>query len=257
MLQTVCIMDKKTNFSIAKLNALKKVDFSNKGSFDKPILDLIQLINNEKALYTTSSCSGRITLVSCPMEDGSTKKNLKWLLNSHDVVDIEEVLLALEKATESFKIKFEPFILHVKCETVKDAQLLQKAAFSSGFKNSGITFGHRGKHIMCAVRAPSSIDVPLTDNKGNKMVSDEYISYIVNISNQKMVENFGKIKRFEATLIKCIDELKNDQTSTKKLKKKEKKDGFKKKYNCSTTEKIQKNTNKVDECLDDFQFLFA
>ena len=248
-------MDKKTNFYVAKQNALKKVDFSNKGSFDKPILELINLINSEKALYTTSSCSGRITVVSCPMEDGSTKKNLKWLLNSHDVVTTEEVLLGLEKATESFKIKFEPFILHVKCETIEDAQMLQKAAFSSGFKNSGITFGRRG--ITCAVRAPSSIDVPLTDHKGNKMVSDDYVRYIVKIANEKMTENFRKIERFQTTLIKCVEEYKNDKKTVKRLERKEKKRALKEKYNIPTTEKTEKNSDKVDECLDDFQSLFA
>ena len=250
-------MDKKTNFYVAKQNALKKVDFSNKGSFDEPILDLINLINDKKSLYTTSSCSGRITVVSCPMEDGSAKKNLKWLLNSHDLVSAEEVLLTLEKADECFKIKFEPFILHVKCETVEDAQMLQKAAFSSGFKNSGITFGHKGKHVMCAVRAPSSIDVPLTDHKGSNMVSDEYICYIVKIANEKMTENFRKIERFQTTLVKCIEEHKNDEKTIKRLERIEKKRAMKEKYNFSTTEKTEKNSNKVDECLDDFQSLFA
>ena len=50
------------NFEISKRNAIKKIDFSRKGSIDEPIKDLVELINNCDNYFTTSSCSGRVCL---------------------------------------------------------------------------------------------------------------------------------------------------------------------------------------------------
>ncbi|NXU54227.1 TYW3 protein, partial [Turnix velox] len=94
---------------------------------------------------------------------------------------------ALEKATGDTVLKFEPFVLHVLCEELQDAQLLHSAAIASGFKNSGITVGKGGK-ITLAVRSAHCLEVPLS-HKGKLMVSEEYIEFLVLVANQKMEEN--------------------------------------------------------------------
>ncbi|NXN95473.1 TYW3 protein, partial [Rhinopomastus cyanomelas] len=96
-------------------------------------------------------------------------------------------MTALEKATGDVVLKFEPFVLHVLCRELQDAQLLHSAALSSGFKNSGITVSRGGK-ITMAVRSAHCLEVPLT-HKGKLMVSEEYIDFVVHIANRKMEEN--------------------------------------------------------------------
>jgi len=198
-------------FVLWKNNTEKKMDFSKKGSIDKPIQHLIEFINKQDCFYTTSSCSGRIIIVSSPNSQQPQKQNLKWLLNSHDLVDPVEVIKLLQDAQTAFKLKYEPFILHVKCKNMENSRLMQNSAFSSGFKNSGLTFGHKGRQMMFSVRATSSLEVPLTGQDGGRLTSDEYIQHVVTLANEKMRDNFAKILRFEnnlKTLLKKSKEMK-------------------------------------------------
>lgn len=107
-------------------------------------------------------------------------------------------MAALKGATSDAVLKFEPFILHVQCRTLQDARTLHSVAVDSGFRNSGITVGTRGK-IMLAVRSTHGLEVPLT-HKGKLMVTEEYIEFLLTIANQKMEENKRRIGRFYTCL---------------------------------------------------------
>uniref|UniRef100_A0A8B9EFB2 tRNA wybutosine-synthesizing protein 3 homolog n=2 Tax=Anser cygnoides TaxID=8845 RepID=A0A8B9EFB2_ANSCY len=107
-------------------------------------------------------------------------------------------MTALEKATGDVVFKFEPFVLHVLCRELQDAQLLHSVAIDSGFKNSGITVGRGGK-IMMAVRSTHCLEVPLS-HMGKLMVSEEYIEFLIHVANRKMEENTRRIDRF----YKCL-----------------------------------------------------
>lgn len=52
------------HFQSDKARILLKVDLSRKGSVDGPIRDLVEYINGKDSFYTTSSCSGRVTVFS-------------------------------------------------------------------------------------------------------------------------------------------------------------------------------------------------
>ncbi|NXC45276.1 TYW3 protein, partial [Penelope pileata] len=96
-------------------------------------------------------------------------------------------MAALEEATGDVVLKFEPFVLHVVCRELRDAQLLHAVAIESGFKNSGITVG-KGGRILMAVRSTHCLEVPLS-RMGKLMVSREYVEFLVQVANQKMEEN--------------------------------------------------------------------
>ncbi|XP_069718178.1 tRNA wybutosine-synthesizing protein 3 homolog [Phaenicophaeus curvirostris] len=110
----------------------------------------------------------------------------------------DDVMAALEKATGDVVLKFEPFVLHVQCQEMQDAQLLHSVAVDSGFRNSGITVGRGGKNMM-AVRSTHCLEVPLS-HKGKLMVSEEYIEFLIHVANQKMEENIRRIDRFYRSL---------------------------------------------------------
>ncbi|XP_053841348.1 tRNA wybutosine-synthesizing protein 3 homolog isoform X2 [Vidua macroura] len=129
---------------------------------------------------------------------GIQKKNCTWLLVTHDPCVKGDVMTALKKATGDVVFKFEPFVLHVLCRELQDAQLLHSVAIDSGFRNSGITVGRGGK-ITMAVRSTHCLEVPLS-HKGRLMVSEEYIEFLVHVANQKMEENIRRIDRFHKGL---------------------------------------------------------
>eukprot|EP00073_Rattus_norvegicus_P056014 XP_575065.4 PREDICTED: tRNA wybutosine-synthesizing protein 3 homolog isoform X1 [Rattus norvegicus] len=189
------LMDRSAEFGRWKAQSLSKADLSRKGSVDEDAVEVVELLNSREEFFTTSSCAGRILLL-----DGSTngprvqKQHCCWLLVTHKPCVKDDVMAALKGATSDAVLKFEPFILHVQCRTLQDAQTLHSVAIDSGFRNSGITVGKRGK-IMLAVRSTHGLEVPLT-HKGKLLVTEEYIEFLLTTANQKMEENKRRIGRF-------------------------------------------------------------
>ncbi|XP_049628499.1 tRNA wybutosine-synthesizing protein 3 homolog [Suncus etruscus] len=207
-------MDHKAEFKRWKTQCLGKADLSRKGSLDEDVVELVQLLNEQERFFTTSSCSGRIVLL-----DGGAngfenqKQNCCWLLVTHKPCVKDNVIEALKKVSGDAILKFEPFVLHVQCQELQDAQILHTVAIDSGFKNSGITVGKRGK-IILAVRSTHGLEVPLSQ-KGKLLVSEDYIDFVLNIANQKMEENRKRIERFYTCLQNI---LKREASSNSELK---------------------------------------
>ncbi|XP_064784116.1 tRNA wybutosine-synthesizing protein 3 homolog [Oncorhynchus masou masou] len=67
-------------------------------------------------------------------------------------------------------------------------------AINSGFRNSGLTVDKKGK-IITAVRSTHGLVVPLS-HKGQVLVKEDYIYFLVEVANQKMEENVKQIERF-------------------------------------------------------------
>ncbi|KAK3730036.1 hypothetical protein QZH41_009547 [Actinostola sp. cb2023] len=133
-------------FGKQKHRSLNQVDLSKKGSIDEHIVDIVQHINSFTDYFTTSSCSGRICVFS--EDTDQKKKSGRWLFVSHDLVKVETV-----------------------CRALEDAQAMLRVALESGYKNSGIVVGKKGRFIL-AVRSTQSLEVPIIHN-GKLMVSNE------------------------------------------------------------------------------------
>ncbi|XP_063114299.1 tRNA wybutosine-synthesizing protein 3 homolog isoform X2 [Cavia porcellus] len=187
-------MDRSAEFRRWKAQGLSKADLSRKGSVDEDVVDLVQLLNTQEQFFTTSSCAGRILLLDGGISGFEIQKqNCCWLLVTHKPCVREDVLAALKKASGDAVLKFEPLVLHVQCRQLQDAQILHSVAVDSGFRNSGITVGKKGK-TMLAVRSTHGLEVPLS-HKGKLMVTEEYIDFLLNIANQKLEENKKRIGR--------------------------------------------------------------
>lgn len=199
-------------FSHWKLQASLKTDLSKKGSVDKDIEEIVRHINLQDCYFTTSSCSGRIIIIDENSDLSIVQKeNCSWLFVTHDLCSIDDVVTAVQKALGDAVLKFEPFVMHVQCRTLEDAQLLHSVAINSAFRNSGITVGKKGKIIM-AVRSTHCMEVPLS-HKGKCLVSNEYIEYLVQTANRKMEENKTRIARFFSCLHTALQ--KRDRKSEK------------------------------------------
>ncbi|KAM6342946.1 tRNA wybutosine-synthesizing protein 3 homolog isoform 2-T2 [Alca torda] len=165
-------------FPQRKAQRLGRADGSRKGGLDERAAGVVHLLNGRTQFCTTSSCSGRLVLAQGPPADissgGIPKKNCTWLMVTHELCSKGDVMTALEKATGDVVLKFEPFVLHVLCQELQDAQLL-------------------------AVRSTHCLEVPLS-HKGKLMVSEEYIEFLIHVANQKMEENIRRIDRFYTRL---------------------------------------------------------
>ncbi|ERE88243.1 putative tRNA wybutosine-synthesizing protein 3 like protein [Cricetulus griseus] len=144
-----------------------------------------------------------VSIYQSTSDSGIQKQHCCWLLVTHKPCVKDDVMAALKGATSNAVLKFEPFILHVQCQTLQDAQTLHSAAVASGFRNSGITVGKRGK-TMLAVRSTHGLEVPLS-HQGKLMVTEEYIEFLLTIANQKMEENKKRIERFYNCLQQAME----------------------------------------------------
>lgn len=163
-----CVFSQK---KVATLAALAKgVDFSPKGSVDAPLLRLIDHFNAHPDYFTTSSCSGRVSIFSCQRQTGPLGAVFKasagaqdatvpsksgeggWLYVSHDPLPPDTLAnMIFDKAqpadstlyplppSGAVELRFEPVVLHIQARTLAAANALLTLGLQCGLRNSGLT----------------------------------------------------------------------------------------------------------------------
>lgn len=179
------------------------LDFSPKGSIDLPVRELVWIINQHSSYYTTSSCSGRVSL-SVPLSH-EENKGVRWLFVKHGYITLENVHSCLTdsslKSDNLLTIRCEPFIMHIACKSIESGQKLHQVALESGFRESGLTLGTTGK-VMLAIRSTAfTLETPLALN-GTLLLKEEYLHLLINEINRRMKGNFDRIHQFFCRLKK-------------------------------------------------------
>lgn len=196
-------------------------DLSPKGSLDAPIEPLIREINSAPGghLYTTSSCSGRITLFA---QAPGQRKGGRWVVCSHETVDPKAIITAVHaplplvgadaKQTASGRapcisvapsvptetvltFRFEPFILCCECRDMDQAYRVMAVANASGMRESGIMGG--SKRCLVGIRCSIRLEVPVRSGDAI-LVPDSYLAYLTREANRKFGQNLKKIAAFRA-----------------------------------------------------------
>ncbi len=189
------------DFDIQKkktLDALYKPDQSKKGNVDVQIKDLLDLINDKYDYYTTSSCAGRINLFVEPKS--GRKDHAEWLFVSHDTAQADSVLESVAKLPkETVWFRFESAILHICCRDMGAAKTLVDLAHKMGFKHSGII--SMSKRIMVEIVSTERIDTPIS-KEGKLLVSEDYITFLVEKANKKLDKNRERIDKFKKSFSK-------------------------------------------------------
>jgi hypothetical protein len=100
------------------------------------------------------------------------------------------------KSAGSLVLRFEPFILHAECRTLEEASKVLLSARNAGYRESGATLGGR---VMIAIRCSLRLEVPVAD-RGDLLVPESYLCYLIRLANEKFSENEGRVKKLEAQL---------------------------------------------------------
>ncbi len=179
------------NFLKQKRSFLQKKDKSKKASIDKEIKDLVDLINSKKNYYTTSSCAGRIVLLT----KRANKKGARWLFVSHKPIKYNQIKKALVKLPKTdIWFRMEPVILHVACSTINSAQNLLDKARAVGFKRGGIISTKR--KIIIEIQGTEFLDTLIAKNS-KLIVTEHYLKTIINEANKKLRITRKKLKKFK------------------------------------------------------------
>ena len=178
------------------LNRLVK-DKSKKGSIDKPIVELIKNINKTKNFYTTSSCSGRILIIEFPKNP--KKYDINWLLSSHEIVNGDDVLNAINQNTENeVWFKLEPFIFHIAVRDEDIASKVLKQLHSNGIRRAGIM--NLKPRLILEIIGTQNVSFPLILD-GKITVSKEELSRIVKKANSKLERNLDDLLKIKDVFI--------------------------------------------------------
>ncbi|GFN86271.1 tRNA wybutosine-synthesizing protein 3 homolog [Plakobranchus ocellatus] len=234
-------------FERQKVQRLEHVDLSRKGSIDIALHKSVSFINALPQYFTTSSCSGRIILFE-NVSSKIQKKGCKWLHVTHDFVTVKDLKAGLTDISGEAVLKFEPMVMHVQCRTLEDAQRMHQVAVASGFRNSGISVGTKGK-IVTAIRSTHSLEVPLS-SKGQVLVAQEHLEHLVDSANSKMQENNLRIDRFYTNLQSLSAEVSLHE-SCRSQAKREKSQADKKPTNSNRTSKNDKQEKLDDDFNND------
>jgi len=183
-------------FDNDKKLASARPDKSKRGSIDEAIKPLCDLINDSDNYFTTSSCAGRIVVMS---EGRDHKKDeAAWLVVSHERTDFDTLKSSLDLLPQNeVWFRGEGMILHVACRTHEDAFKLVGVAREAGLKRSGV-ISSKNK-IVVEIVDTETLELPIAV-KGNLVVSEEYLTLVLGIANKKLERTRKKIKKLEERL---------------------------------------------------------
>lgn len=185
---------------LKQFNVSKYGKAKDEGKADKPIIPLCDFLNSKPNYFTSSSCSGRIILIDIP---GKSKKRAEFLLKWHSVVNVEKALKeVLSVKGKKVWFRFDPFILHISCRTMKDAEKVLKIKWDSGIRRGGIHSISEGR-LAVELDGSESIAVPVME-KGKFLVDKAFFRYLLKLANVKMRENRRRFKIFEKNVYERI-----------------------------------------------------
>ncbi|MCS7110983.1 MAG: hypothetical protein N3D82_03335 [Ignisphaera sp.] len=168
------------------------------GYVDRDVVELIRLVFSKKRIFTTSSCSGRITIVDAAYP--WLRDEAYVLFKKHEPVDPSEIepIIASRPIHRYWLVVSGP-IIHFILASLEDVQKLFTALRESGFKHSGvISITSAG----VVVEAVSGVWTPflLKDGDHTTVVS---LQHVVGIANSILAEGKNRLGR----LLKAFKEL--------------------------------------------------
>ncbi|KAL7800039.1 methyltransferase TYW3 domain-containing protein [Trichoderma ceciliae] len=142
---------------------------------------------------------------------------LDWMreLGLSDAADVLEIPHDGRTERRLIHFKFEPMILHVLTASLGHAQLLLRCALQAGFRESGAiniaSPSQPGAQTMpmVAIRSmglslESLIGYEGIDGTRRRIVPPEYLKMLLQISNERFVENTKRIERFRSAVQEAV-----------------------------------------------------
>lgn len=158
-----------------------KLDKSPQGFIDSDIISLLNILN--KKYTTTSSCSGRITLMR-----GVKKGQAQWLYKTHSKASPSKIYTIIQKEG-TLRFLYEPLIVHFQCKDKEDAENALRLLQNNGFKKSCL---RSLKHWTIEINETGAMETLLT-----KDLSKEYVSLLVKEANQRLQKTKENIQKLE------------------------------------------------------------
>ena len=166
---------------------------------DKPIIPFLLKVSKIKDIFTSSSCSGRIMLLST--DSNENKKFSSFHKRFHRLVEFKEIKNAINESNENeLWLKVEPFIFHFGCEDLEKAKEILEFSKEFGLKKAGIITAKPGRFIL-EITSTQYLALPVKINN-QLLFDDSYLETIIKKANHKLDINFKRLEKFEKEFLK-------------------------------------------------------
>lgn len=166
------------------------------GYLDPGAERFLRALNSHPGLWTTSSCTGRITVVEGERhwERGRTRVVYK----THDPITVAELMRVLSRPFRNLWLKATGPIIHFQTKSLRCAVKLLETARTSGFKHSGIFHATR-EAITIEVIAPTRVDAPLRVG-GLDLHTERGLNLLVAKANEALLDGRKRLEKLAKAL---------------------------------------------------------
>jgi tRNA wybutosine-synthesizing protein 3 len=168
---------------------------------DPPVISFLLKVSKIPDIYTSSSCSGRIMLLST--DENENKKFSSFHCKYHRTITFDEIKQEIDSFNKGeLWFKMEAFIFHFGTKDFQKARDVLSFSQSFGLKKAGIITAKDGKYIL-EITSTQYMSIPIkSDNQ--LLISDKYLKYIVNKANRKLELNFERLEKFEKSFLETF-----------------------------------------------------
>ncbi len=161
---------------------------------DTAFKPLCEFIAGTKNFFTSSCCSGRILILGLPK--GDRKKEAYFHKKWHRKVKFEELWQGLkEKSIGELWFKLEPFILHIGCKTLENAQKILTIMKKAGIKRGGMIVVSDDK-ILIEFQGTQEMSFPVKKNE-KILVEKKFMKNALKRANEKLKSNYLRLEKLE------------------------------------------------------------
>ncbi len=163
------------------------------GYLDRELLPLLVLLNRDRDIYTTSSCSGRIVVV-----DGIVpwvREEASVVFKSHIPVTTADLdFVFRETPHKSYWLVVTGPIIHFSTTNLRKALKSLKKARTAGFKHSGVMHVSSTRGVFIEL-VTGIYMTQLLRIQGNILVSPSDIKKVISIFNKALIEGKWRLQR--------------------------------------------------------------
>ncbi|MEM0225027.1 MAG: hypothetical protein QXS24_04310 [Desulfurococcaceae archaeon] len=174
------------------------------GYLDRDLLPLLILMNRDEEIFTTSSCSGRITVMDSEFPWDRDETNI--IFKSHIPVELNDL---------NFIFKYSPYkkiwiivngpIIHFYSSSTRKASRILNAARRIGFKHSGIIHATKTKGFFVELITGIYL-TQLIRTRDNIIISIDNMKDLLTTFNSALIEGKNRLQRLFLELKKILPE---------------------------------------------------
>lgn len=169
------------------------------GYLDPGAEKVLLKLNSKPLLWTTSSCTGRISIVEGLHHWERSRARIVY--KTHTTVTLGEVLRVLSRPFKDLWLKATGPIIHFQTPSHNCAFNLLEAARRAGFKHSGVISS--SEVYTVEVIAPTRIDAPLRLD-WNDLYTMEGLKILVEAANRVLTEGRNRLERL-SVVVESLD----------------------------------------------------